>query len=146
MENSRVLRMLNPLGRYTEQGLKAWTDEAIECYESKFDCLHCANYYLMTSQPCQMKAVVIELFKRHGEPKRSLCMENPDLTKKEIEILKYVAKGLDNTEIIKKLSIGYSTLSSHLSRIFLKLGLNGKNQRVKAVLWYLKNFGGKDEN
>lgn len=58
----------NELGHYAPSALKYWTATAVECYNSCFDCLHCNCYWLMTSQPCQMKAAVLELYRKFGLP------------------------------------------------------------------------------
>lgn len=70
-------------------------------------------------------------------------MENPDLTKRELEVLKLIAQGLDNKGIIEKLKISYPTLQSHLTNIRLKLGISCQNSRpdVVAALWYIRNYG-----
>ena len=58
----------NELGKFAPSCLRSWSSSAVECYNSKFDCLHCPVYYLMESQECQMKAAVLELYKKFGEP------------------------------------------------------------------------------
>ena len=60
----------NELGQYSTMNLRGWSSSAVECYDRQFDCLHCPVYYLLQSQPCQMKAAVLELYKKYGEPTR----------------------------------------------------------------------------
>ncbi|MBR2526567.1 hypothetical protein IKE67_08905 [bacterium] len=62
----------NELGNYAPSNIRYWTKGAIECYKSKFDCLHCKTYYIMESGVCQMKATVLELYKKFGEPKEDV--------------------------------------------------------------------------
>ena len=60
----------NELGKFAPSCIRYWTKEAVECYQNKFDCLHCPTYYLIKSQPCQMKAAVLELYRLFGKPKK----------------------------------------------------------------------------
>jgi DNA-binding NarL/FixJ family response regulator len=48
------------------------------------------------------------------------------LTKREQQIVDGVTRGLRNKEIARQLSISEKTVKSHLSNIFLKLGLEGR--------------------
>lgn len=64
--------MHNELGNYALANIRYWTKGAIECYKSKFDCLHCKTYYIMESGVCQMKATVLELYKKLGEPEEDI--------------------------------------------------------------------------
>ena len=60
--------MRNDLGSFAPSCIRYWTREAIRCFKSNFDCLKCKNYFLIESQPCQMKAAVLELYKVLGAP------------------------------------------------------------------------------
>lgn len=133
--------MRNSLGAFAPSNVQNWTEEAVKCYESKFDCLNCNNYYLLISQPCQMKAAVIELFKKYGKPKKEFIMEKPYFTKRELDVLELLAAGFDNGKIMSALFISRPTLSKHIANIYFKLGITGKNRRVRAALWYVKNHG-----
>jgi len=55
--------------------------------------------------------------------------ENPeDLTEREIEILKLLARGKANKEIASSLFVGEKTVKSHVSRILAKLGVQSRTQ------------------
>ncbi len=56
------------------------------------------------------------------------------LTKRELEILHLVAKGLSNEEIGKKVFISGKTVKTHIRNIFDKLHVHN---RFKAALWVL---------
>ncbi len=55
-----------------------------------------------------------------------------DLTNREIEVLRRIAKGETNTEISDHLSISPHTVKSHVIHIFNKLGVN---DRTQAAVW-----------
>ena len=59
-----------------------------------------------------------------------------ELSGREKEVLKLVAKNYSNTEIAKTLYISVSTVKSHISTIFEKLNANG---RVHASVIALSN-------
>jgi DNA-binding NarL/FixJ family response regulator len=63
------------------------------------------------------------------------------LTKREMEVLRFMADGYTNISIAHKLSISERTVESHVNNIFGKLGLTSEaahNPRVLAVLIFLQ--------
>ncbi len=53
-----------------------------------------------------------------------------ELTPRELEVLRYVARGLSNSEIAKELIVGDATIKTHVARIFSKLDLHDRAQAV----------------
>jgi two-component system, NarL family, response regulator LiaR len=59
-----------------------------------------------------------------------------ELTEREVEVLRLVARGLSNAEIAGKLSVGEGTVRFHVSNILSKLSLENRTQ---AVLYALRH-------
>ncbi len=65
------------------------------------------------------------------------------LTKAELRVLSFMAEGHSNTAIAERLTVALSTIETHVSKIFQKLGLDDserqQHRRVQAVLVYLQS-------
>jgi DNA-binding NarL/FixJ family response regulator len=57
-----------------------------------------------------------------------------DLTRREQEILECVARGMRNGEIASALHLAESTVKSHLTSAYLKLGVTNRTQAAIATL------------
>lgn len=57
-------------------------------------------------------------------------ISNPELSERELKVLRLMAQGMSNQEIGTALSIGESTVKSHVNRIFSKLGVSDRTQAV----------------
>jgi DNA-binding NarL/FixJ family response regulator len=56
------------------------------------------------------------------------------LTPREVEVLRLVARGLSNVDIGRELFIGEATVKTHLLRAFAKLGVNDRTAAVTAAI------------
>jgi DNA-binding NarL/FixJ family response regulator len=53
-----------------------------------------------------------------------------ELTPRELEVLRFVARGLSNSDIARRLVLGEATIKTHVARIFQKLDLHDRAQAV----------------
>jgi DNA-binding NarL/FixJ family response regulator len=65
-------------------------------------------------------------------------MNNLELSKREQEIIDFLALGLCNKDIAKKCEISEKTVEKHLMNIYRKIGVQS---RTEAILWYIKQKG-----
>ena len=58
----------------------------------------------------------------------------PDLTPRQLEILSYVAKGLNNREIAPLIGIGPDCVKAHLKTAFARLGATSRSEAVAIAV------------
>jgi len=74
---------------------------------------------------------VIEEFARHSPTRASSAPSGlNELTERELEVLRLMARGLSNDEIADRLVITPGTAKTHVGRILMKLGLKNRVQAV----------------
>ncbi len=61
-------------------------------------------------------------------------MGRPEITPREIEVLKLIVKGKSNKEIGAALDITEDTVKGHLKSVYAKLGVNDRTQAVISAL------------
>jgi DNA-binding NarL/FixJ family response regulator len=61
-------------------------------------------------------------------------VDRPTLSRREKEVLALVVAGLTNFQIAGRLFLAESTVKSHLSSAFAKLGVRSRNEAAKMIL------------
>jgi NarL family two-component system response regulator LiaR len=61
-------------------------------------------------------------------------VHDPKLTERELEVLRLMVEGLNNTQIAGKLMVSPSTIKSHVSNILAKLGVTSRTEAVSLAL------------
>ena len=81
-----------------------------------------------------MAVKLIDEFKQMSKPERE---QGPGLrlTERELEVLRLVAKGLNNREVAKELFISENTVKNHIRNILEKLQLHS---RMEAVVYAVR--------
>ena len=74
---------------------------------------------------------LIEEFARRGSEPASPALD--ELTTREVEVLKLLARGLSNAEIAAELVVSDHTVKTHVARILQKLDLRDRTQAVIAA-------------
>ena len=74
---------------------------------------------------------LIEQFVRRPPPGVVVPPGLEELSDRELEVLRHLARGMSNAEIAKVLFVGAATVKTHVARIFQKLDLR---DRVQAVV------------
>ena len=81
-----------------------------------------------------MAVKLIDEFKQMSRPDRS-AVPGLRLTERELEVLRLVAKGLNNREIAKQLFISENTVKNHVRNLLEKLQLHS---RMEAVMYAVR--------
>jgi DNA-binding NarL/FixJ family response regulator len=59
--------------------------------------------------------------------------QNPPLSKREMQVLEFVAVGKSRTHIANELFIDLETVKTHIKNIYIKLNVNSKEDALKAA-------------
>lgn len=82
--------------------------------------------------PAITRKVIEEFVSRPPASVRRLAPGLDELTARELEMLRYVARGLSNAEIAESAFVSETTVKTHVAHILTKLGLR---DRVQAVVF-----------
>lgn len=90
------------------------------------------------------KTVIIDAIRRVAAGERVISPEIrasinqesscPELTERQLEILRYVSKGLSTAEIARLAKVGPDCVKSHLKTIFVRLGASTRAEAVTIAL------------
>jgi DNA-binding NarL/FixJ family response regulator len=81
--------------------------------------------------PSVTRRVIEEFVRRPPASVRALPAKLAELTARELEVLKLIARGLSNAEIATELFVSETTVKTHVAHVLMKLGLR---DRVQAVV------------
>ena len=76
---------------------------------------------------------LIEEFAQNAPIDRTPPKELGELTPRELEVFKLVARGMSNAEIAAELIVSETTVKTHVTRVLLKLGVRDRVQAVVAA-------------
>jgi DNA-binding NarL/FixJ family response regulator len=82
--------------------------------------------------PSVTRRVIEEFVRRPPDSVRTAPPELEELTARELEVLKLIARGLANAEIATELFVSETTVKTHVAHILMKLRLR---DRVQAVVF-----------
>jgi DNA-binding NarL/FixJ family response regulator len=82
-----------------------------------------------------MAVKLIDEFKQMSRPEREHVPGGLRLTERELEVLRLVAKGMNNREIARQLYISENTVKNHVRNILEKLQLHS---RMEAVMYAVR--------
>jgi DNA-binding NarL/FixJ family response regulator len=74
---------------------------------------------------------LIHEFSRAAVARQSAPPELEELTPRELEVFKLIARGMSNAEIAAELIVSETTVKTHVARVLMKLGVR---DRVQAVV------------
>jgi DNA-binding NarL/FixJ family response regulator len=94
--------------------------------------------------PSITRRVISEFVKGSGPRPQAQFPRLRDVTARELEVLKLIARGLSNAEIAKALFVSETTVKTHVARVLMKLGLRDRVQVV--VLAYEAGVVAPGEN
>jgi DNA-binding NarL/FixJ family response regulator len=81
--------------------------------------------------PSVTRRVIEEFVRRPPDSVRTMPAEIEELTPREVEVLKLIARGLSNAEIAQELVVSETTVKTHVAHLLMKLRLR---DRVQAVV------------
>jgi DNA-binding NarL/FixJ family response regulator len=93
--------------------------------------------------PSVTRRVIEEFVRRPPQSVRTQPPELAELTARELEVLKLIARGLSNAEIAKNLFVSETTVKTHVAHVLMKLDVRDRVQAV--VLAYECGLAGGDE-
>ena len=86
--------------------------------------------------PSITRRIIEEFVRRPPDSVRKPAPGLDELTPRELEMLRYMARGLSNAEIAEEAFVSETTVKTHVARVLMKLHLR---DRVQAVVFAYEN-------
>ncbi len=83
--------------------------------------------------PSVTRLLIDEVSRRPAVDAQSVAPGLVDLTDRELEVLRLIARGMSNAEIADELYLGEATVKTHVGRVLTKLDLRDRVQAVVAA-------------
>jgi DNA-binding NarL/FixJ family response regulator len=83
--------------------------------------------------PSVTRRVIEEFVRRPPASVRTLPPKLEELTARELEVLRLIARGLSNAEIASELFVSETTVKTHVAHVLMKLELRDRVQAVVAA-------------
>ncbi|MGW2590299.1 response regulator transcription factor [Streptomyces sp. NPDC001515] len=82
-----------------------------------------------------LTATLFQSFRLTPAASANLNSSSPlaELSQREIEVLRWVAEGISNRQISRKLQVSETTIKTHVSHILTKLGLSTRVQAARLA-------------
>ncbi len=87
------------------------------------------NYLLYIDELERKSASNVKLSKED----LSLKFDEYELSKRQVEVLRHISDGLNNTEIAEKMFLSNNTIKTHISNIYSKLDVKNRVQAIKKI-------------
>ena len=104
--------------------------------EQLVDAIHVVANGDALLSPVITRRVIEEFVRRPPDSIRKPAAELEELTARELEMLRYIARGLSNAEIAKAAFVSETTVKTHVAHILMKLRIR---DRVQAVVFAYEN-------
>lgn len=111
-------------------GANGYILKSVDFHEFKFAILSIMN------NNSYIQPELLPLLSQNHVPKNNERERAENLTRREIEVLKQISKGMLNKEIADNLNISERTVKNHISNIFKKLDVS---DRTQAAVFAIKN-------
>ncbi len=83
--------------------------------------------------PSVTRLLIDEVSRRPAVDPQTVAPGLADLTERELEVLRLIARGMSNAEIAEQLYLGEATVKTHVGRVLTKLDLRDRVQAVVAA-------------
>jgi two-component system, NarL family, response regulator LiaR len=85
-------------------------------------------------EPAVSPNLAVSLFAQLGAADQDESFDDPALTEREMDVLRWVASGATNKGIAQRLYLSVRTIEGHLANIYSKLGVNSRTEAALVAI------------